>query len=89
MRQAWVMKLKPGNEAIYNFRWKETGGPAVTAPTRKGFGSILLRRLAQGFDTSSRLDFLPEGLLFEVSMPLKMITPNRSFLTVAGRSAAA
>ena len=44
--------------------WRETGGPKVVAPTRRGFGSILLERtLAQDLNGSVAIDYRPEGLL--------------------------
>ncbi|KAA2237576.1 sensor histidine kinase [Salinarimonas soli] len=43
--------------------WKETGGPRVTPPARKGFGSRLLQQgIARDLDGETHLDFAPEGL---------------------------
>src|SRR6185369_14003549 len=33
--------------------WRESGGPAVVAPTRKGFGSTLIERALEGKNGSS------------------------------------
>jgi PAS domain S-box-containing protein len=44
--------------------WRETGGPPVTPPTRRGFGSNLLQNgLARELGGSVSLDFAPEGLV--------------------------
>jgi PAS domain S-box-containing protein len=43
--------------------WRETGGPPVTVPRRRGFGSILLERtLAEDLNGQVSTDFRPEGL---------------------------
>ncbi|MCA3264170.1 MAG: GAF domain-containing protein [Telmatospirillum sp.] len=50
--------------------WRETGGPAVAPPTRRGFGSTLIERaLAMETDGQATLHYLPEGVLCEVALP--------------------
>jgi PAS domain S-box-containing protein len=51
-------------------RWEETGGPLVRAPTRQGFGSRLIRGLAQETAGEVRLDYEPSGLVCTVDIPL-------------------
>jgi PAS domain S-box-containing protein len=49
------------NEAI--FTWVETGGPPVTPPTRRGFGSVLIEQsLAHTLDGKVQIEYRPEGL---------------------------
>ena len=57
------------------FVWRESGGPAVTAPPpRAGFGHKVLRRLvAQALDGAATLDFLPEGFVWTLSAPTRSI----------------
>ena len=42
--------------------WKESGGPLVAAPTRKGFGSRLLKQAAGSMSGSVDVRFAEEGL---------------------------
>ncbi|RIX99528.1 PAS domain-containing protein [Aureimonas flava] len=50
------------------FRWIESGGPAVTPPTRRGFGSKLIERIvASYFDGEGRIDFDPAGIRFTLT----------------------
>ena len=44
--------------------WRESGGPQVDPPSRRGFGSRLIERAFRGGDLSgsSALDFNPSGL---------------------------
>jgi two-component sensor histidine kinase len=52
-------------------RWQESGGPTVTAPNRKGFGSRLIESgLAQELDGEVWLSYEPSGVLFDITMPL-------------------
>ncbi|OWV89831.1 histidine kinase [Rhizobium sp. R635] len=47
--------------------WTESGGPPVSAPTKRGFGSVLIERAFPAkAQARSRSDFRPEGLVFEV-----------------------
>ena len=50
--------------------WKETGGPAVTPPTQRGFGSTLLQRgLKHDLGGDADLSFEPDGLRCEIVIP--------------------
>lgn len=52
-------------------RWQESGGPPVTPPGRKGFGSRLIERgLAQELNGEVRLDYQPAGVVCEIVMPV-------------------
>ncbi|MCR5877247.1 sensor histidine kinase [Phenylobacterium sp. J367] len=51
--------------------WQERGGPPVTPPTRRGFGSRLIERSLQGeMRGEAVLDFAPAGLVCRVTLPL-------------------
>ncbi len=59
-----------GNSA--RLRWEERGGPAVTAPQRRGFGLRLIEHgLARELSGVVRLDFPAEGLVCEWTMKLR------------------
>ena len=46
------------------FEWRESGGPVVTLPKRRGFGSRLIERtLSSDFGGSVEMDFNPTGLI--------------------------
>ncbi|MFC5086574.1 PAS domain-containing sensor histidine kinase [Microvirga arabica] len=52
-------------------RWQETGGPRVTRPTRKGFGSRLIERsLAHDLNGEVGIEYAPTGLICSVEAPL-------------------
>jgi len=56
----------------FAIEWRETGGPAVTAPKRSGFGRLLLERaLAADLRGTVALDFSAEGLVCRITLPLE------------------
>jgi len=68
-----------GRDAVCRFEWKESGGPAVAEPTRRGFGQTLLRQsLAHGPGTEPKIWFEPSGLRYEFSAPLAAISADDS-----------
>jgi two-component sensor histidine kinase len=51
--------------------WTESGGPPVTAPARRGFGSILIERaLTHECDAVVTLDYPVSGLTCTIELPL-------------------
>ena len=58
------MDGRPGEPRdALTWRWLETGGPAVTPPTRRGFGSFLIERVfGADFNGSVRIEYHPQAL---------------------------
>jgi two-component sensor histidine kinase len=51
--------------------WSETGGPPVTAPVQRGFGSRLIERSARDqLGGDATVDFLPRGVVYTVTCAL-------------------
>jgi PAS domain S-box-containing protein len=64
--------------ARFKFHWQERDGPQVVAPTRKGFGSLLLERLAsQDFGAPPKITFAPHGLSYAIDAPLPTMTAGK------------
>jgi PAS domain S-box-containing protein len=52
---------------VFQFDWRESGGPPVSPPSRTGFGSQLIRRMvAPYFNGEAALDYHPEGVTFRL-----------------------
>ena len=61
------------DRTVVEITWREIGGPPVTAPTRRGFGSRFLERsLAREFDGQVILNFLPDGVSCRMILPLSI-----------------
>jgi PAS domain S-box-containing protein len=50
--------------------WQESGGPAVTAPTREGFGSVLKTNVVRQLRGEISRTWDPSGLRVDVTFPL-------------------
>jgi two-component sensor histidine kinase len=54
------------------FVWAEAGGPHVTAPVQRGFGSRLIERSARDqLGGEATVDFLPRGVIYTVTCTLE------------------
>lgn len=52
------------------FEWTETGGPPVTEPTRKSFGTRMMTSLGQQLNGTVMLDYRPSGFVYTLDVPL-------------------
>ncbi|WP_244598576.1 CheR family methyltransferase [Rhizobium tubonense] len=60
-----------GQDRRLNLTWSESGGPPVTIPTRKGFGSRLIERaLAQELRGTVSVTYEPSGVMCEIDAPM-------------------
>lgn len=64
---SWTVE-DDGEKKMLLLQWREQGGPPVTLPTRKGFGSMLLDRGIDGCKVVRR--FEPDGLSCSITLPL-------------------
>jgi len=78
----WLLVVE-GSDRRLRLTWRETGGPAVELPKRRGFGSRLIQRsLARELNGEVRLDYDPGGVVCTVDVPIpaedEMPTPTLS-----------
>jgi two-component sensor histidine kinase len=51
--------------------WRETGGPRVSPPATKGFGStVVTAALSRTFKGETELDYRPAGLFWQFTAPI-------------------
>jgi two-component sensor histidine kinase/integral membrane sensor domain MASE1 len=68
---AWTVKPDGEDGVALRLEWRESKGPKVTAPARKGFGSRLLERgLAGELNGTVKVDYRPAGLVCEMTARL-------------------
>ncbi|HEX2138835.1 MAG TPA: PAS domain S-box protein [Woeseiaceae bacterium] len=61
-------------DASLHFSWKEQGGPTVTPPRHKGFGSRLISQaIASDLRGRAKLSFDPDGVRWTLKAPLTAI----------------
>jgi two-component sensor histidine kinase len=51
-----------------NFEWRETGGPTVSTPARRGFGTRLLASALSAFGGELQSSFEPAGLIVRIQV---------------------
>ena len=50
--------------------WRESDGPPVTPPVKKGFGHVVISEMvASSLHGQVTLDYAPEGLLWAIDTP--------------------
>jgi PAS domain S-box-containing protein len=73
---AWTVRpASPGR--VVDLDWQERGGPTVSPPSRRGFGTRLVERSIEA-DLSGHVDlrFEPDGLVCRMSIPLSANAPS-------------
>ncbi|EDP65745.1 sensor histidine kinase, putative [alpha proteobacterium BAL199] len=70
----WSLDMGEDGERHLSLRWTETGGPTVSPPQRKGFGSRLIEHaLATELNGAVSLDYARAGLVCTIEAPLKAV----------------
>jgi two-component sensor histidine kinase/ActR/RegA family two-component response regulator len=67
---AWTI-----DEAVQRLHltWTERGGPAVTPPMRRSFGTRMMQSIGQQLNGHVRLDYEPSGFIYSLDVPLGSI----------------
>ncbi len=74
---SWSIR-RDEKQALLSITWRETGGPAVSQPKREGFGQKVLQRIvAHALEGEVKLDFAPEGLVWQLDMPTSYLVHGR------------
>ncbi|RYD67054.1 MAG: PAS domain S-box protein [Verrucomicrobiaceae bacterium] len=71
-------KIGCGDDPCLNLEWIERDGPSVAMPTRSGFGTRLLKSIANQFGGTATLKYDPGGLVCVFNAPLTEITAKSS-----------
>jgi PAS domain S-box-containing protein len=60
----------PDGKRVLEMTWRETGGPAVSPPTRRGFGTELIAKSLRGHGGKAELKYLAGGVECVLRLPL-------------------
>ncbi len=67
---AWALGGDADAARTLTLTWRETGGPPVVAPTRKGFGTVVMDRVAgRALGGRSGIGFEPGGVVWTLDVP--------------------
>jgi two-component sensor histidine kinase len=73
-RIAVTWSISAGEPQVLTVQWKESGGPPVAPPTKRGFGSRLIERsLTHDLDGQASIEFRREGAICTITSSLSSI----------------
>ncbi|QKJ93662.1 sensor histidine kinase [Agrobacterium pusense] len=74
----WKPVEKDGRQMLH-LVWTETGGPPAQEPSRKGFGTTVIKRHAEGaFGGNVTTEYRESGFEWALEAPMRYFTPKRS-----------
>jgi two-component sensor histidine kinase len=63
----------------FHLRWEEQGGPPVTPPARKGFGSVLIEQVVPAeLRGEAQIAYAPTGVVYRIDAPLHTLAADGS-----------
>ena len=71
-------------DSLLRLKWAERGGPPVSVPLRRGFGTTLIEQSARGEGGDARMLVDAEGLSWEITLPLPRAQAALPRTAVAG-----
>jgi two-component sensor histidine kinase len=81
----WQLASSGGRR--FRMTWRESGGPMVTEPTRRGFGRQVIQQVtAQALTGNVTHEFLPDGVRWTLDIPAAFVvrTPGDRASAVVG-----
>jgi PAS domain S-box-containing protein len=67
-------------DGLYRFGWEERSGPPVVTPTRRGFGSEILGKVAGGIAIEVSAEYAPEGFRYRLTCAVERIALDAAAL---------
>lgn len=68
----WTLGSEPG--AMFALSWRETGGPPVEAPKRKGFGTKLIAQMIEkALGAKTAMAFEADGIVWTMTCPAEAL----------------
>ncbi|QYA16400.1 PAS domain-containing protein [Rhizobium sp. AB2/73] len=68
----WSLEERPENRSYFVCRWRETAGPAIEPPKRRGYGTELIEGTCRHLGGTVELNFDPKGLTAIIKLPWKL-----------------
>jgi PAS domain S-box-containing protein len=79
VRVTWSIAPNGDGKPHLNLSWRERNGPAVASPTTKGFGHIVVERVAaQALNASVTYEFPKDGVHWTIAIPADYIVRWRN-----------
>ena len=69
--------IDDGETPHLHFHWSEMGGPVVTPPTRRGFGTrVILQTVEAALGGDAKIEYAPGGIQYDVVAPTSALTAD-------------
>jgi PAS domain S-box-containing protein len=79
VRVTWSLASNGDGKPRLSLNWRERAGPAVAQPSVKGFGHVVIERVAaQALNASVTYEFPQEGVRWSIAIPAEFIVRWRS-----------
>jgi PAS domain S-box-containing protein len=76
---SWQIVTDENNGRRMQLRWKEQSGPPVILPAHKGFGRVVMDRIAgQALGGHSKSIFAPDGVCWELDVPASAVIRDKA-----------
>jgi len=76
---SWTIVTDENNRPRMQLRWKEQSGPPVILPAHKGFGRMVMDRIAgQALGGHSKAIFAPDGVCWELDVPASAVIREKA-----------
>jgi two-component sensor histidine kinase len=80
LRIDWGKKTNADGNEMFQLSWRESGGPAVSEPMKKGFGGFVIEEaVAIGVSGSAKIDWNPDGLVWTLDAPADRLLSQGPF----------
>jgi PAS domain S-box-containing protein len=74
---AWEVGRSPLGEPRFRMSWRESNGPPVAPPARKGFGDAVISQMAaSSLRAQVTLDYAPTGVSWTLDAPVSSVTQS-------------
>jgi two-component sensor histidine kinase len=73
-RIAIVWTIDETNQRLH-LSWRETGGPEIQPPTRRSFGTRMIRTLGKQLNGTVEKTYDPKGFVYTLDAPLSSLKP--------------
>lgn len=75
---SWSLDAE-GDDRRMRLHWREESGPLVAAPDHQGFGRLVMDRIAgQALGGRSETTFAPDGVVWELDVPIKSVIHEKA-----------
>jgi PAS domain S-box-containing protein len=81
--KGWVTINWTVRDSMLRLNWVEQGGPLVSAPIRRGFGTTLIEQSARSEGGDARMSIEARGIAWEITIPLPANSPSRDAASAA------